>query len=177
MGQLVKCMRGTCDAPHGWERTHRAVFEATGFRVERVTPCVIMHQSRRLYLTVHGDGFFAAGRAVDMKWFAESLLEAFEGRVKGRLVDPGDELHVFSRVVQRTEDVSEGEADQIRAELLMADVGLESDSRPLTNPGRKQPRSSTPSRWRWRAQQRRASAHWLRERTSWRATAQISRLR
>ena len=74
-----------------------------GYRRRRATPCVFMHRSRRLYLTVHGDDFFAGGGAADVKWLEENPLKAVEFKVKGRFVEPGDELRVLKCVVHRTE--------------------------------------------------------------------------
>ncbi len=87
-------------------------------------------------MTVNGDDFFAAGSADHVKCFEETLLTAFEGKVKGRLARPGDELRVLNRVVRRTADGHEREADQRHAELLIAGVGLQPGSRPRPNSGR-----------------------------------------
>jgi hypothetical protein len=46
-------------------------------------------------------------------------------------------LRVLNRVVRRSEDGYEWEADQRHAELLIESAGLDSESRPLSNPGRK----------------------------------------
>ena len=137
VGLLVKCMYGTRDAAQGWEGTYRTALESMSFRRGRASPCVFHHATRRLYLTVHGDDFFATGRAEDREWFEKTLLGLFEGKVKGRLVKSEDELRLLNRVVRRTEDGYEWEADQRHAELLIAGLGLAPDSKPLTNPGRK----------------------------------------
>ena len=137
VGLLVKCMYGTRDAAQGWEGTYRTALESMSFRRGRASPCVFHHATRRLYLTVRGDDFFATGRAEDREWFEKTLLGLFEGKVKGRLVKSGDELRLLNRVVRRTEDGYEWEADQRHAELLIAGLGLAPDSKPLTNPGRK----------------------------------------
>ena len=90
-----------------------------------------------MYLTVHGDDFFATGLPNDLSWFEKTLLKAFEGKVKGRLQRPGDELRILNRVARRTADGYEWEADQRHAELRIASADLNQDSRPLSNPGRK----------------------------------------
>ena len=43
-----------------------------------MTLCVFLHQCRRLYLTVHGDDFFAPRGAADAKLFEENLLQRTE---------------------------------------------------------------------------------------------------
>jgi hypothetical protein len=108
-----------------------------GFRKGNASPCVFGHMSREMFLTVHGDDFFATGEAADLDWFEKTLLKTFEGKVKGRLKFDGDELRILNRVVRRTGDGYEWEADQRHAELLIESAGLDKDSRPLSNPGRK----------------------------------------
>ena len=81
--------------------------------------------------------FFVAGAAENVEWFKGALLATFEGKVKGQLNGPGDELRVLNRIVRRTADGYEWEADQRHAELLTSGVGLLQDSRPLSSPGRK----------------------------------------
>jgi hypothetical protein len=137
VGQLVKCMYGTRDAAQGWEHTYRQALEEMGFHRGRASPCVFTHAAREIYLTVHGDDFFAAGTAKALDWFEKTLLTRFEGKVKGRLKACGDELRILNRIVRRTGAGYEWEADQRHAELLIAGAGLTEDSRPLSNPGRK----------------------------------------
>ena len=137
VGKLVKCMYGTRDAAQGWEGTYRTALEALGFRKGKASPCVFGHITRDIFLTVHGDDFLATAGPADLNWFEKTLLATFEGKVKGRLKNPGDELRVLNRVVRRSEDGYEWEADQRHAELLIENARLEHDSRPLSNPGRK----------------------------------------
>jgi hypothetical protein len=137
VGQLVKCMYGTRDAAQGWEHTYRQALEEMGFYRGRASPCVFNHAARQIFLTVHGDDFFATGTAKELDWFESTLLTRFEGKVKGRLKECGNELRILNRVVRRTDAGYEWEADQRHAELLIAGAGLTQDSRPLSNPGRK----------------------------------------
>ena len=65
------------------------------------------------------------------------MLAKFEGRVKGRLKQEGEELRLLNRVVRRTADGYEWEADQRHAELIIAGIGLLPESKPLSSPGRK----------------------------------------
>jgi hypothetical protein len=137
VGKLVKCMYGTRDAAQGWENAYRAALEAMGFKRGRASPCVFSHADRQVFLTVHGDDFLATGSASSLSWFERTLLTTFEGKVKGRLQKPGDELRILNRIARRTEDGYEWEADQRHAEMIVASAGLDGESRPLTNPGRK----------------------------------------
>jgi hypothetical protein len=137
VGKLVKCMYGTRDAAQGWEGTYRAALESLGFSKGKASPCVFSHGTREIFLTVHGDDFLATASSRDLDWFEGAILTKFEGKVKGRLRNPGDEVRVLNRVIKRSEDGYEWEADQRHAELLIEGAKLGSDSRPLSNPGRK----------------------------------------
>lgn len=137
VGELVKCMYGTRDAAQGWEAAYCRALEDLGFTRGKASPCVFQHRDRRICIVVHGDDFFAVARSDDLAWFERSLLGKFEGKVKGRLTSPGDELRILNRIARRTESGYEWEADQRHAELLVASAGLQADSRPLSCPGRK----------------------------------------
>jgi hypothetical protein len=137
VGRLVKCMYGTRDAAQGWEGTYRAALEALGFVKGKASPCVFTHSTRDIFLTVHGDDFLATSSPATLDWFEKAILTKFEGKVKGRLRNPGDELRVLNRIIRRSEEGYEWEADQRHAELLIESAGLDSESRPLANPGRK----------------------------------------
>jgi hypothetical protein len=137
VGELVKCMYGTRDAAQGWERTYCAALEAMGFRRGTANPCIFNHGQRGINLTVHGDDFFAEAAAAELDWFEAELMKKFEGKVKGRLRQEGDELRILNRVVRRTARGYEWEADQRHAELIIAGVGLAPDSKPLMAPGRR----------------------------------------
>ena len=102
VGKLVKCMCGTRDAAQGWEGTYRSTLEAMGFRRGRASPCIFFHAGREVYLAVHGDDFFATGEPANSLWFEEALLKVFEGKVKGRLTQAGDELRILNRIVRRS---------------------------------------------------------------------------
>ena len=137
IGKLVKCMYGTRDAAQGWEGAYRTALETMGFKRGRASPCVFYHAGRQVFLTVHGDDVLATGSANSSSWFERSLLTTSEGKVKGRLQKPGDELRILNRIARRTADGYEWEADQRHAEMIVASAGLDGDSRSLTTPGRK----------------------------------------
>ena len=58
-------------------------------------------------------------------------MAKFEGKVKGRLKQEGEELRLLNRVVRRTADGYEWEADQRHAELIITGMGLLPESKPL----------------------------------------------
>ena len=137
VAQLEKCLYGTRDAAQGWEATYSEAMRAIGFRRGKSSPCVFVHPSRNIRCTVHGDDFFAEGLPSDLTWFESSILSRFEGKAKGRLAKPGDELRVLNRIVRRTSEGYEWEADQRHSELLVRELGLNSESKPVACPGRK----------------------------------------
>ena len=137
VGELDKCMYGTRDAAQGWEATYAAALKELGFRRGRAQPCVFRHRSRDVNLTVHGDDFLAEGLPQALDWFEKALLEKFEGKIKGRLRHNGDELRLLNRIVRRTEEGYEWEADQRHAELIISGMGLLPQSKPLAAPGRR----------------------------------------
>jgi len=138
VGELVKCMYGTRDAAQGWEKTYReAMVQDLGFRRGGANPCIFTHDELDINVTVHGDDFFMEGTAEALDVFQAKLLKKFEGKVKGVLARPGDELRVLNRVVRRTPNGYEWEADQRHADLIISGAGLAGDSKSLATPGRK----------------------------------------
>ena len=81
--------------------------------------------------------FFTVGRQEALDEFEHGILAHFEGQAKGRLRAAGDELRILNRIVRRTAEGYEWEADQRHAELLVAGAELGEDSRELNQPGRK----------------------------------------
>ena len=137
VGELNKCMYGTRDAAQGWEATYSEALKEIGFKRGRAHPCVFRHNGRDVNLTVHGDDFLAEGRPEALDWFEKALLAKFEGKIKGRLKRDGDEIRLLNRIVRRTTEGYEWEADQRHAELIISGMGLLPQSKPLAAPGRK----------------------------------------
>merc|ERR1711965_429190 len=111
--------------------------KSLGFRRGRSSPCIFYHPIKDIKCSVHGDDFFSEGLPEALTWFENSLLAKFEGKVKGRLAKAGEELRVLNRIVRRTSDGYEWEADQRHSELLVRELGLNSESKPVACPGRK----------------------------------------
>lgn len=134
---LHKCMYGTRDAAKGWEAKYCDVLLKLGFKRGSSSPCLFIHKSRNIRLCVHGDDFLSAASKADAKWFEQVLLNEMEGKLKGALQEPGDELRVLNRIVRRSEAGYEWEADQRHGEIITRELGLTEESKPLTVPGRK----------------------------------------
>ena len=137
VGRLIKCMYGTRDAAQGWEATYCAALLRLGLSRGTANPCLFTHKSRNIRLCVHGDDFLSAAKLADTKWFEAALLKAFEGKVKGNLQKPDDEIRVLNRIIRRTEAGYEMEGDQRHGEIIVRDLGLTEESKALSVPGRK----------------------------------------
>jgi hypothetical protein len=137
VGRLVKCMYGTRDAAQGGEGSYQRVLKKLGFARGAASPCIFHHVKLAVSLVVHGDDFFTVGRQEALDEFERGVLAHFEGIAKGRLRAAGDEFRILNRIVRRTAEGYEWEADQRHAELLVAGAGFGEDSRGFNQPGRK----------------------------------------
>ena len=63
-GRLRRSMYGTRDAAYNWEMEYTRVLLAAGFRQGVSTPCIFIHDERRIRVCVHGDDFWSAGKRV-----------------------------------------------------------------------------------------------------------------
>ena len=137
VGRLIKCMYGTRDAAQGWESTYCAALLRLGFSRGAANPCLFTHKSRNVRLCVHGDDFLSVAKLVDVRWFEAALLKEFEGKIKGNLQKPDDEFRVLNRIIRRTAAGYEMEGDQRHSEIIVRDLGLTTESKALSVPGRK----------------------------------------
>ena len=68
------------------------------------------HETRNMsfLLAVHGDDFLAVGSPADLRWYEAGLLKLSEGKVKGTMASPRDELRILNRVVVGLETGTSG---------------------------------------------------------------------
>ena len=66
----------------------------------------------------------------DLDWFEKVLSDKFEGKPKGRLTHPGEEMRVLNRIVWHTADGYKWEADQRHAEIFAPELGLTPEPKP-----------------------------------------------
>eukprot|EP00959_Pyramimonas_sp_CCMP1952_P374745 7848401-Pyramimonas_sp.AAC.1 len=113
-----------------------------GFKSEIASPCVFKHESRRLWLTVHGDDFTLLGSEFDLDWFEKKIKEEFEVKVRGRL-GPGEEdmkaIRILNRIIEWTKEGLRYEADQRHAEIIVKELVLESGKVRTEVPGERIP--------------------------------------
>ena len=111
-----------------------------GFNSGIASPCVFKHKTRRLWLTVHGDGFTLLGSGEDLDWFEKEIKAKFEVKVRGRLGPGPDDLksiRILNRIVEWTQDGLWYEADQRHAEIFVKDLGLDQHKVRCEVPGEK----------------------------------------
>ncbi len=99
-----------------------------GFKSGVASPCAFKHETRALWLTVHGDDFTLLGGDLNLDWFENKIKEEFEVTVRGRL-GPGEEdmkaIRILNRIVEWTEEGLRYEADQRHAEIIVKELELE----------------------------------------------------
>ena len=78
---------------------------------------------------MHGDDFVSVGQRDDVKWFLGVLSSRFEIKtcIVGSRPDLGESLEgkVLNRIVRRTDDGFELEADQRHAEMICSQLEVD----------------------------------------------------
>eukprot|EP00972_Heterocapsa_arctica_P106973 15758616-Heterocapsa_arctica.AAC.1 len=54
------------------------VLLAAGFRQGMSTPCVFIHEERRIRICVHGDDFIVSATQKDIEWIEAVMRESFD---------------------------------------------------------------------------------------------------
>ena len=78
VGRLERSLYGTRDAALNWSLKCTKVLEDIGFVKGASSSCTFYHAGRRVYMTVHGDGFISEGRLGDLRCAEKKLRENFE---------------------------------------------------------------------------------------------------
>jgi hypothetical protein len=107
-----------------------------GFDAGGYNACTYFHRQRNLVSMVHGDHFVTAGEEEDAKWLECKPKERFEIKthVIGSKSTMSQEGKVLNRVLRRTPEGWEYEADPRHAELIIKSLNLE-DSKPVSTAG------------------------------------------
>ena len=95
------------------------------------------HKSRDIRIVVHGDDFTVLASCKELDWFRECISSRFEVKFRGRLGPGRDEEHsirILNRVLEWTDEGLRYEADQRHAEIIIQQLGLRSDSKPVSSP-------------------------------------------
>ncbi len=133
---LRKSLYGTRDAAANFQKEIRKFMSRLGFETGRYNVSTFYHKSRNMMTMVHGDDFVTACGREDAKWFRKALEERFEIKTKvlGDGKDESREETVLNRVVRRTSEGWEYEADSRHAEIIVKAMNME-NANPVVTPG------------------------------------------
>lgn len=138
VGHLKKSLYGTRDAAMNWQEEIAKLLVADGFIRGKYNPCLYHHAGRKIRTLVHGDDFVTVGGRKAVKAFNKLLRSRFDIKsfVIGGDASLGDvqDRRVLNRVIRRTPEGFEMEADQRHAELMIESLGL-SSAKGATTPG------------------------------------------
>ena len=120
MGQLVRALYGTRDAPLAWQNVVKEDMKTLGFEECKVTTGVFTHRVRDLRLVVHVDVFPASGEKGDLIWFKEEFAKTYELKVQVAGWESGDEkkLSFLGRTIRTTPDGVELEGGDKHVKLM-----------------------------------------------------------
>lgn len=126
-GKLVRTMYGTLDAAEQWARHYTEVLEAAGFTCGASNPCHFWHESRDIWMLVHGDDFLTISEQDDQDFVYEVLNGKYE--IKRSMAGPGpkDDKHLkaLGRIISCTSDGWQLEAGPQHVEVAATHLGLE----------------------------------------------------
>ena len=137
-GEVKSSLYGARDASTNWQEEVAKCMAEWGFVTGRYNPCMFHHPSRKILCLVHGDDFVSVGEDDQLEWLKKKLQERFE--IKTKLVGDGgtngevSEARILNRVIRRTSEGWEYEADQRHADLIVKETGADKAS-VLTHPG------------------------------------------
>ena len=138
--QLKYWLYGMRPAARAWEEEYGGRLEKEGFRRGRSVPTVFYNESKGLSGAVHGDDFTFLGYDEDLDEMEELLKSWFELTVRGRLgPEDGDdkEIVILGRTVVWGPGGITIQADPKHAEAIKRYCGVDSSSKGLGNPGKK----------------------------------------
>jgi hypothetical protein len=141
LGRLRLCLYGTRDAALNWQQTLSDHLVEAGFKRGVGHPSVFYHPIKDIWTLVHGDDYCSAGSPASLEWMEDLLAKKYEiktqriGKGKARNgVAKKQEGQVLNRVVRRTDDGWEREADLRHAVLIIEQLGL-TDGNAVSTPG------------------------------------------
>ena len=141
LGRLRLCLYGTRDAALCWQQTLAEHLIENGFTRGVGHPSVFFHAKRKIWTLVHGDDYCSAGTGENLDWLQDVLENKYE--IKTQRIGVGkdkkgnekvQEGQVLNRVIRRTPQGFELEADLRHAELIVEQLELE-DCKPVSTAG------------------------------------------
>ena len=141
LGRLRLCLYGTRDAAIMWQQTLSELFVGCGFVRWLGHRSFFHHPKRDITTLVHGDDYCSAGMGDDLDWLHEPLEKRYDIKtqrigdgITKKGVKKATEVQIFNRVVRRTSQGFELEADLRHAELIVEQLGL-CDCKAVGTPG------------------------------------------
>ena len=136
VGWLNVSLYGTRDAARSWQESLSEHMVSLGFRRGCGFPSVFWHPTRLVMVLVHGDDYVSAGPEVELDWLKKSLEEKY--KTKSQILNSmsawGSEIKVLNRVIRRTREGYELEADPRHCEIIVEAL-CEKDSKGCATPG------------------------------------------
>ena len=141
LGRLRLCLYGTRDAALNWQQTLSDHLVEAGFKRGVGHPSVFYHPSKGIWTLVHGDDDCSAGSSASLDWMEDLLVKKYD--IKTQRIGKGKtrkgenkkiEGQVLNRVVLRSDEGWELEADLRHAELIIEQLGL-TDANIVSSPG------------------------------------------
>ena len=141
LGRLRLCLYGIRDAALNWQQTLSDHLVEAGFKRGVGHPSVFYHPTKDIWTLVHGDDYCSAGSSASLDWMEDLLVKKYE--IKTQRIGKGKtrkgekkktEGQVLNRVVRRTDEGWELEADLRHAELIIEQLGL-LDANTVSSPG------------------------------------------
>ena len=143
-GRLKVSMYGTRDAALNWATEYGDTLKAAGFKQGIANPCLFWNAASEVAIMVHGDDFVAVGHESKLEATKKVLMDKYKIKVEtlGNGVGESKEIRVLNKIIRRTEDGVEMEADPRHAELVVRQLGLE-EAKSSATPGVKTARFSS----------------------------------
>ena len=139
IGELIRSLYGTRDAPVNWQEHLTEHLEEIGFVTGKYNSCVFQHPYRQISVLVHGDDYVAEGYEEDLRWLEAELHKKYE--IETEIIGPGakdkKQAKVLNRIITFTEEGVMYESDPRHAELIVEFLEL-SGARSVMTPGVKE---------------------------------------
>ena len=145
VGRLNVCLYGTRDAAREWQQTLSRHLEGLGFKRGVGHPAVFFHPMRGIMTLVHGDDYVSAAVSSELDWLQAALESQYKIKTQRTRPQEGKEqveAKILNRIVRRTREGYEVEADPRHAELIIEQV-VKEGSRTLSTPGIGQTKEET----------------------------------
>lgn len=125
-GRRIYSMYGTRDAAANWAEEHAGLLFDIGFKAGGASPCVFVHEGRRLKAYVHGDDFVVSGKKEDRRWLRLEMEKKYGLIVEafGPDKDECKEVRVLNMIFRWTKEGVQYEADPRHVEIMLKQLNI-----------------------------------------------------